>query len=151
MDFLDKYFYFFKFFTSWSLVLALLHNYVHEHVNLLYISFVTLIMGSYMSFVKPGFFIFYFDNEKIVYRGLRKLLVIDLCFHLLVFLFVYWNYKDFYIQRGGLTGIGASFVIMFVYIIIINFEKMYGISYLECFAIFFVSSSLYYILFVNNK
>lgn len=138
-------FYALYFFTFWSILLVILHKYTYKHVNLLFITFISLIIGSYISFLHPKYFIYEIDNEKIYLTGLHKFIIIDIFAHILPFLFVYFTYYNYYKNKSILED-PITILIVLIYGIIINHQKIYQIGFREISLILLISICLYFLL-----
>ena len=143
---LENYLYAFKFFTTWSLILALLHIYTREYVNLLFITFVTAIIGLYLSFIKPRKFVFYFETQRYVYTGLQKFIIVDMIFHILVFYLIYSRYGKYYKSVTDSKTVNAV-LIMLLYASVTNLKKLYGVGLSELLFVFVIACLLYYLIF----
>lgn len=147
LEFFNRYFYIFKFFTTWNIIFVLLHAYTHQIVNLLYLSYVTLMIGLYLSFVNPKKFVFKFGDKKYVFDKWSKFLSVDVLFHICVFLFVFYCYSVYYLKYGDDSQLLLSILIIFFYISMINVKKVYGVDFIEFVVVFCVVNILYFILF----
>lgn len=141
--------YIFNFFTTWSVILALLHSYTHKYINLLFVSFVTFIAGLYLSFINPRRFVFYFDKERYEYTGVQKFIIVDMLFHLLVFYLIWEKYGNFYSQTDPLvcTKTWTAMVIMGAYAMLYPLKKIYGIPVQELLLVCTIAILLYFIIF----
>jgi hypothetical protein len=142
-----RYFYVLLFFTAWNVLLVLLHKYTHQTFDLLYLSYMTLMIGLYLSFVNPKRFVFRFGDRKYNFQGAQKFLVVDLVFHILVFLFVYYMYFDYYHNKDCDGALLNSVALIVLYVCAINTQKVYGITFLEFIIVFSATNLLYFILF----
>ena len=143
---LEKYLYALKFFTTWCLILALLHIYTRKYINLLFITFITAMTGLYLSFINPRKFVFYFENKRYVYTGAQKFIIVDMLFHILVFYLIYTRYKDFFKDMTDTRTLNAV-LLLFLYASVTNFKKLYGVNLIELLCVFIISSIFYYLLF----
>jgi hypothetical protein len=146
-QFLKRYFYVFVFFTTWNVLLVLFHRYTYKFIDLLYLSYLTLMIGLYLSFVNPKRFIFRFGDKRYNFNGINKFLVVDLFFHILVFLFVYLTYFSYYHQQSCDSSLLNTFAIIIMYVCVVDIKKVYGITFLEFLIVFAITNLLYFILF----
>lgn len=142
---LDKYFYGLKFFTTWTLILAVLHRYTMDYVDLIFLTFVTAIIGMYFSFIKPRKFVFYFDGIRYEYTGVQKFIIVDMIFHLLIFFLIYNAYKNYYHKMDFRTF--NAILLMIIYATFTNFKKLYGVELNEIIFVFIIAVLLYYLIF----
>lgn len=142
-----------KFFTAWVFIMALFHKYVYKHVNILLLSFVTLIVGLYLSFINPRRFVFYMQGERFEYTGAEKFIIVDMFFHVFVFYVLLCLYGSYYRSKELFchSGTWAAFAILALYVAITDIKKLYGISFTECICVFAVALVLYTILFSGIK
>ena len=147
---LSNYTYLFKFFTTWSLIMVMFHKYLYKYVNLLLITFITLVIGLYLSFINPRRFVWYFDKVRYEYTGLQKFIIVDMIFHLLVFYYIYSLYGKYYTSKTFFNS--KTFIALSIYLIYIlthDIKKLYGINKYEGACIFVVSLILYVMLFMR--
>ena len=142
------YFYVFFFFTIWNIILILFHKYTHRYVELLYLSYMTFMVGMYFSTVNPRQYIIYYGkNNKLVISKWYYLLVVDLFFHFAMFLFVYFKYYKFYKSADTNMMLFGSILVLIIYICLINSEKVYGISFMEILTVITIVTLLYFLIF----
>lgn len=85
------------FFTLWIFILVIFHQYTFKYVDLLYLTFIVLIGGSYISFINPGKYIYKFpDNKYIEFSGYHRFIIIDIAMHIFMFIFIYYWYYNYY-------------------------------------------------------
>lgn len=76
-----------QFFTLWVFVLVCLAPITCKYINVLFLSTIVLLVGSYFSFIEPGFYVL--DNGKVV-KGQNRLIYVDLILHFIPWLFMLW-------------------------------------------------------------
>lgn len=133
------------FFTFWNVLLIIVHKYTYKYINLLYISFITLILGLYLSFINPRIFIVDIGNTKYVYKDLA--LIIPDIIHILIFLFIFYKYNTFYNKKDEDQVLLISIFLLLFYILFVDIKKVYGISLLELLIVFCIANMIYFILF----
>ena len=134
--FVERYAYFLVFFTFWNALLVIFHRHTHRYVDLLYLSFVVMFMGSYFSFVRPGGVVYRFGGEAYFLRGLG---VGDVVGHYVVFAYVL--YLTFGPARLPIAdALGAqqvlSALLLVAYGLLIDVKYVYGVGLAEVFAVF---------------
>lgn len=147
--------------TSWVVILVIFHKYTYKHMDLLYLTFLCFIIGSYISFVKPGYFIVLDnDNTEIKFQGFHKFIIVDLALHFIFLMFVYSWYYNYYINPKKFKLILSSILLVFVYLIyvqlynlfynkksyILAVEHVYNISFIEFLCTFAIATSLYFFI-----
>lgn len=143
-----KYLYFMMFFTFWNILLVIFHKYTSQYVDLLYLSFIVLVVGLYLSFINPAKFMLRFGEKKVYFTGLEKFVFCDLLSHSLVFVYVlYLTYGTKKLLRAGDVQLFVSIMIIVAYIILVNVKYVYGISLLEILVVFSIANLAYFILF----
>jgi len=145
--FTNKFTNIYLFFTFWMIILTLFHKYVYKYVNLLYLSFITLIIGIYMSYINPREFKFILFHESYTLKSGDKLLIVDLFAHLFIFLYIYSIYHKYYTPFRVDTPLLLSIVILLIYTFSINIKNLYSANYYELFSIGIVANLLYLIIF----
>lgn len=76
-----------QFFTLWVFVLVCLAPLTCKYINVLFLSSIVLLVGSYFSFIEPGFYTL--DNGKII-QGRKRFIYVDLIMHFLPWVFILW-------------------------------------------------------------
>ena len=133
------------FFTFWVVLLIIAHRYTSPHIDLLYLSFVTMIMGIYLSYIHPRYYKFDLQGEHVISKPIDKFLIIDLVFHILAFVYIATKYG-----RQSTTDLKftSALAIFSVYMIVINSTQVYHIRSFEILTVFTVAN-LMYILWQN--
>ena len=150
MEFTNKFTNIHLFFTFWLIILTLFHKYVYKYVNLLYLSFLTLIIGSYMSYINPREFTFILFNESYTLQSGDKLIIIDLFAHFIIFAYIYTRYHKYYTPFRLDTALLLSITLLLIYTFSINIKNLYQANYYELFSIGVVANLLYLIIFDNR-
>lgn len=132
------------FFTSWLFLLVVFHRYTHMYIDLLYLSFVVLCVGLYISYVHPRFYRFVLFDKEYKLTGVDKFMI-DLFFHLGIFWFVYLNYS-------GSTRIDYKFLVavflLCLYSIMIKVSSVYCVKLYELFSVIIIASIMYVLIFL---
>lgn len=144
----DKYFYVLRFFTTWVLLLCLMHNVLFDKVNLLLLSWITMFVGLYLSFINPRRFVFHFEGTRYEYTGVEKFIIVDSICHVLVFYLIALFYQTYYSSLRPLSSQTINaFLILFIYVAMNNIKKTYGVGMLELGCVTVVSVILYFLIF----
>lgn len=142
--FVNQYLYIFRFYTTWSIIMILFHHHLHTLINLTFVTFITMMIGLYFSFINPRIFIFYFEGCKYKYSGFEKFIIVDIIFHILAFVFILTRrYSSRLAQSSTLT----ACLTMFIYIMVFDTKKLYGVYLYEVIAVFMIATILYYLVF----
>jgi hypothetical protein len=149
-------FYSLIFLTTWIVILVLFHKYTHKYINLLYLTFLAFAVGSYLSFINPGFYTLPLSRkENIIFHGWHRFIIIDVAIHFLFFCFVYYFYYDFYKTGKTVSGRRISnnticaICIVILYLSILSYNcvtKIYKIGLVELVIVSIISSILYFSL-----
>ena len=145
-----------QFLTCWVVLMVVFHQYTFENIDLLYLTFLAFIVGSYISFVNPKFYILKNKKDDIVlFEGWNRFIVVDLTIHALLFVFIcykyYWYYKPrsnsmfFHFPRHVSTFIAALSVVI-LYMASIDIVSVYNVSFHELFIASFLATFLYFLL-----
>lgn len=140
-------FYVFNFFTTWMIIFVIFHKYVYRHINLLYLSFITLVCGLYFSFINPRRFVLYIDNVRYEYNGIQKFIIVDLFFHILVFTYIYCMYSTYY-RCVWDRKMFLSLIILMLYLSLVNIKRTYGVNLGEILIVVFVANLMYFMLYI---
>ena len=123
------------FFTVWNILLLVFHQLTSKHFDLLYMSYVTMTIGLYLSFVNPKYFVW---QGKII-KAWQSKLVIDIV-HVVMFLFAAFFLKQ--ARRYDLRLLN-TILLLILYISLINPEKVYMIKIEELFTIISMFTIIY--------
>jgi hypothetical protein len=132
------------FFTFWVIILVIFHKYTHRYFDLLYLTFITCVIGLYLSFIHPQEYNFILFDKNYSFKTLDKFIIVDLIFHILVFVYIFniYNHK-FKISVPFLN----SLLIILLYAISVNLHKVYNIRIFEFLSVVIVTNLLYIIIF----
>lgn len=133
-----------SYFTTWSVLAVVFHAHTHKYINLVFLTFVTLMIGLYMSFINPRKFVFYFDKDRYEFTGAQKFIIVDMFFHLGAFLFVLDKYGAG--GRVGLLGTWAAAALFAGYALIMPIRKIYGVELRELGVVAAVAMMLYFVV-----
>ena len=145
MRFADK-FYILYFFTTWSFFLCLFHSYFHKCIDLLYLSFVVLIVGTYLSFVYPKRYVVEKDKTCYVFDSVTRILCVDVILHFFMFVLIYNRYHKYYRRTGLDFKIIASMCLIAIYFLIFLKVDVYKIPKIDMVAMLIIASILYIIV-----
>lgn len=114
------------FFTFWVFILVVFHQYTFKYFDLLYLTFIVLLGGSYISFINPGKYILKLpDDTDIEFSGIHRFIIVDLAIHLFMFLFIYYWYYNYYKSHIDMNRYIHTALLIMVYMIIITVCFMY--------------------------
>lgn len=143
---ITDYLHVFLFFTTWNLLLFIMHPISHRYVNLLYLAFITTMVGLYLSFVNPNRFVLRFGKTKYYFTGLEKFFLVDVTFHILVLVYAMYLYHVHYALPGWRETCGALLVLL-LYVWSVNIVRVYGVQFKELAMVFAVFTLLFFSLF----
>lgn len=130
-------------FTTWNVLLLLFHRQLHSKIHLLYLTYITCVVGSYFSFYQPGYFDIQWNGTEHRLKGWKKLLFAD-SVHIIPFIFIYCLYSQYYIKNNNYLLYINAFVLLLIYTVILKVKNVYGVSFIEAFSVFIISSIFYY-------
>lgn len=139
----------FQFLTCWIVLAVVFHNYTHEYVDLLYLTFLAFIVGSYISFFNPGYYSIEDKDEKnsIIFAGMHRIIVVDLAIHAFLFGFVLIKYYDYYkVNSNSIVPLTTAFGVVCAYVMCIDIEKVYHAPYSELLLLSIFATILYFFL-----
>ena len=132
-----------QFFTTWSCIFAIMHTYMHSWIDLKFLTFVVMIVGLYFSFINPRKFVLNLSaHETIVFTGMQKFIVVDMIFHIGVFLYISQLYAKQPFDHGRFF---MACLFLLLYISIVNTRRVYGISFEEILYVFIVACIVFFI------
>jgi hypothetical protein len=133
----------YKFFTFWVFLLVLFSKYTYKYFNLEYLTFIVLTIGLYLSYINPRFYRFeLFGKWYELKDTLEKFFIADLLFHIATFYYVYQVYKNEYTTLDYRTL--NSLLLLLVYSLFIDFEKLYNINKKELMTVFLIANIIYF-------
>jgi hypothetical protein len=119
----------------------------YKYINLMYLTFVVLVMGSFISFVYPQKYVFEMFDRRWVIDGWVRFWFVDVFMHLGMFLFILVKYGAFYKSKLDDSLMYAG-VLLVLYLIVFYRPAIYQLSLLQVLSLFVIASSLYVMLFV---
>lgn len=138
------------FFTFWVLILVILQKYTKHYIDLLYISFITLVIGMYLSYIHPQYFKFTLFDETFKLTSLHKLVIVDCFIHILCFLYVWLYLKNNFLPFSADYRFYTSLILIAIYMLTINIRNVYNVGVFELFCVFIIANMLYVIIFVKK-
>lgn len=118
--------YTFKFFfllTTINFLLVIFSPYVYKYIDLLFLSLCVCIIGLYISYFSPGYFILPINNyENVIVTGFSKF-ILDMLFHIIPLLYVYIVYNNYYSKHFN---IASALILIIVYSIFFDIEEIYN-------------------------
>ena len=133
--------------TALVALLILFHEHVHAYIDLLFLTFVTMISGLYISLINPRKYVFTLFNNSYELSGADRFFVVDIFFHVGIFMFVYSVYKNDYTPLSVNCRFLFVLLLFVSYIILIDTKKLYGVQKYELTAVCVVSILVYMMLF----
>jgi hypothetical protein len=137
------YFHFLHFFTTWVFLIVLFHGILHKHFDIVMLTFMTLVISLYMSFIKPARFSFMLGTRKIEMTGWQKFIVTDLLIHTGMFCFAVYKY-GFQLQTP--KHIFNTVMLFLIYITAIDPFRIYGVTLMELFQLFWGSFAIFFMI-----
>ena len=140
--------YLLKFFTTWSIILSFAHRYTNRFVNVVYMTYLVSVMGLYFSFINPRKFVVYTNGgKKVVFTGWQKFLIIDLVFHIGVFVIMLYIYGN---TKYSVASYINVVLFMLLYLVCIeDLKKVYGVRIWEMLIVFIIAHSLFFLFFLK--
>lgn len=136
------------YFTTWVFMLVVFHKITHKSFNLLYLTFIIMMCGLYISHIHPGYYKFYLFNETYtIDKSYEKFIIVDMFFHILSFVFIYKLYRSYYMPLRFDTSMIVSIILLCLYSIFINLYSVYKIRSFELFSIVIIANLLYLLIF----
>jgi hypothetical protein len=94
--------------------------------------------------------VLYFDGQKYVYSGLEKFIIVDMFFHVLILMYVYTMYGNYYSKNETDIMYYSCWGLLLLYLLFIGCKKIYGIPLWEMGVVFVVANVLYYLVFYTK-
>lgn len=138
---------FYHFFTLWVLLISILHKYTSHYIDIFFLAILVCVMGSYVSFVDPGYISFSLFGENYLFKGWTKVCVVDAT-HLLLFLGA-WYCWSIYGTNG--RKIINSIILSILYMFLVDVKKVYNVSNMNRLATLGVITLLLYGILVKDS
>lgn len=127
------------YFTFWNFVFVCLHKWTHRHIDLLFTSMFVMI---------GGFFAVHLNhmleqNNSDTYFYSFLLVLIDILFHTIPFVFIFIKYHSHYKKLNSSYPVMISVLIVLVYILQVNIQQTYYIHQLFMTFVFILSFIAY--------
>ena len=135
-----------QFLTTWITLLVVLHHYTYEYIDLLYLTFLALLVGSYVSFIHPKLYTLESESGPIIFSGFHRFVIIDIAIHIFLFCFTYYHYSKHYKKKITSIPLITSILLVFIYMVCIDTEKVYRASFFELFWASVIATCLYFLL-----
>lgn len=136
-----------RYMTTWSFVLVLLHKWTFMYVNLLLLSGCVLVFAMYISYIQPGY-IKYSDGKEYKITGKAKY-AMDVMFHVSPFVFILYKYGRYYTNKAVAWSLPTSnaFLIILLYMIMFDPTQTYDVT----FAVVYVLAALLVVYLLLTK
>ena len=136
-----------RFFTTWSTILTVLHMYTSAAFNLVYMTWIVLVVGLYFSFINPRKFVVYMnDGKRITFNGIQKFFIVDLVFHILMFWYAWSLYGA---KKQSLATYLNVILLMLIYLSLVDVKKVYGVNFYEVMLVCLFANIVFF--FLINK
>ena len=132
------------FFTTWVFLLILFHKFTSKYFNLLYLAWVTCLVGLYLSYVNPRKYNFTLFDESYELNRADKFILVDMFFHIGVLVFAITMYNSKHKIDNKFI---ASLSLIILYFATVNTKELYQIPTYELASVFIVVNLLYIIIF----
>lgn len=132
--------------TTWSLTLVCLSGYVYKYINVLFLSLFVFIGGSGIFYLNPGFAKIHIAPERSVYLDGFSKMLFHIFAHVLPLVYVLKRYFKYYSSRKYDGSTMISLLIITIYLITMNVEKIYGASAPWIVTYFVISVVIYAII-----
>lgn len=133
------------FFTTWSFVIILFHKQIYQSIHLVYLTYITCIIGTYLSYYNPKYFDFMLFGKSYKVEGLNKLLLAD-SLHFIPFIFIYCLYNQYYKKNYDGVRVVNAIIIILIYVVLLNIERVYYVAFKELFIVFVIANVLFFAL-----
>ena len=135
-----------QFLTLWILILVIFHKYTYQYLDLMYLTFISLIVGSYISFINPKMYVVNNKpDEEIVLKNFHRFVIVDLSVHLFCFVFIWYYYYDYYKHLNSMIPLVTSILVLIVYTLNIDVAKVYRLQFKELLYTTLLSTMLYFL------
>lgn len=112
----------FDFFTTYLLLLVIFNKYTAKHIDLFFLTIITLFMGIFISYYHPKYYHFVFNNHEYNMSGYRRWIVDAI--HIALFI-----YTSLYVANTtNQYTITNSILILIVYLFLFDIEKVYRVN-----------------------
>lgn len=131
-----------KFFTTWCVIIVAFHEVLHKYIEVLFLTAIVFLIGSYVSHVKPKYFILKLTNQTIYIEGFSKLLI-DLI-HVSLFVFAIRYYGRYYLQcKKHWLPLTNTVMLLWLYLLLVRPDEIYDIDESDFVILFVIAITLY--------
>lgn len=132
------------FFTLWVLILVLFHKWSHKYIDLIYLTFVVMISGLYISTIHPRQYNFWLFDERYTLKSWDRFIIADMFFHIGAFIFIASVYKSKFRPNQKFF---SAVALICLYSLIINPKDIYNLRTFELLSVILVATLLYVLLY----
>ena len=131
------------FFTVWNALIVIFHKYLYQSIHLIYLTYITCILGTYLAYYNPKHFDFLWQGKKYRVEGWTRVLVADTA-HYIPFVFVYCLYHQYYETKFDSLQLVNAIILLLIYAVLLNINRVYSVSFKELFIVFLIASCLFF-------
>lgn len=141
----------FQYLTFWMVIIVFFHKLFFKYINLLFFTLFVLISSTYIYFFETpqNPIMFKIFGYPIKIMDLKTKIIIHLLFHILPFLFILFNYHDYYKSLFDISLLNIT-VFIIIYSILINYAKIYFTTF-NIFLIYYLLSFIFYFIIITVK
>jgi hypothetical protein len=132
------------FFTTWNALIVLFHKYLYKSIHLVYLTYITCIIGTYLAHYNPKHFDFVLNGKQYRIEGWNLLFFADTA-HFIPFLLVYCLYSKYYKKEFDSLQVVNAVILLLIYVILLNIKRVYGVSFKELCVVFIIASSFFFL------
>lgn len=115
------------FFTVWSLVLVLFHQYVYTNLNMILLTAVVAIYGLHTTYIRQAYIPITIADRKFKLCG-GELKFFDALAHQLPFVAMFVMYAKYYSETRAILPIINVLLLFIIYMFLVNVPKQYELS-----------------------
>lgn len=152
------------FLTNWFICMLLLYKYLHNYIDYLYLSIIIFVIGLYISYCDPKYFVLQIGNKKYIFDGIMKLpldithlllLCIVICLNSTYNIYNTSNTSQYlqmicYEKYLKLQKLINSIIILFTYVLIFNLNVYYIEKPIYVYFLSFIIT-IFYLLYLIHK
>lgn len=124
-----------QFFTIWNILLVILYPFVNKYIDVLFTSLVTLLISTYFIYVNINKYYVVFNGRRYDFNGVYVHLI-HFFIHILPFCIILILESNYTLNYFRLF---ATILIMFLYFLIQDVEKLYMVTRQEMILIFILA------------
>jgi hypothetical protein len=137
----------FDFFTLYMVIFILWYPFLGQYLDMMFLGIITFVIGSYVSFINPKYYIFTFQDECYKIEGAKRILLVDMIHVIILVITIYmFAHMPFSVRKFV-----ASSIILISYFVLVNPGNVYSITQKELWTLIYFTCFVYLLYRLSEK